>query len=383
MNNITKDSVYEALKKIIDPDLNKDVISAGIIKGLVIKGGNVGFTLEVEPDQGNNKEPVRKACESAVMKLPGVISVTAVLTAELAKSNKPSNNSAIRQSPKPEIESKRKENQAEPRGVPGIESIIAIASAKGGVGKSTTAVNLATALAMQGNKVGLLDCDIYGPSSPKMLGLSGKPEIIPPNRLKPMEAFGLKCMSIGFLIDEDSPMIWRGPMVMSAIEQMLREVEWGNLDILVCDLPPGTGDAQLTLAQRVALTGAVIVSTPQDIALLDVRRGINMFHKVDVPVFGIIENMSYFVCPHCNKRSNIFNHGGAENTANQMGIEFLGQIPLDILIRQTSDDGTPITVHEPNSEHSKVYCMMAKSLAENIASATASGHRQPPPIKIM
>ena len=383
MTNITKNSILTALTKIIDPELGQNVVDLGMVKGLVIKDGNVGFTIEVGSNQGSEKEPIRKACEKAVNEIPGVLSVTAVLTAEIKNNTSQRNSEQMKQNGEPENQGQSNSNQKKPREIPGIESIIAVASAKGGVGKSTTAVNLAIALAKEGNKVGILDCDIYGPSAPKLLGLNGKPEIIPPNRLKPMEAFGIKCMSIGFLIDEESPMIWRGPMVMGAIEQMLKDVEWGNLDILVCDLPPGTGDAQLTLSQRVALTGAVIVSTPQDIALLDARRGINMFHKVDVPVFGIIENMSYFTCPKCNTRSNIFNHGGAKSTADEMGVEFLGEIPLDILIRKTSDEGIPITYGQPDSEHSLTYRRIASKVAQIVASATASGHHQPPPIKIM
>jgi len=264
----------------------------------------------------------------------------------------------------------------------GVRNIVAIASGKGGVGKSTTTVNLALALAASGKSVGILDSDIYGPSMPRMLGISGRPNSPDGRRLQPMENYGVKCMSMGFLVEEDTPMIWRGPMVMSAIEQMLRDVEWGELDILVVDLPPGTGDAQLTLAQRVPLTGAVIVSTPQDIALLDARKGLNMFRKVEVPVFGIVENMSYYICPECGHRAEIFSHGGARIEAERLGTEFLGEIPLDIVIRETSDAGRPIVVSDPDSALAKTYCAIAARVAEKIDEALGAGGRAAPRIVI-
>jgi len=251
--------------------------------------------------------------------------------------------------------------------VPSIKSIVAVASGKGGVGKSTTAANLALALAAIGRKVGVLDADIYGPSMPRMLGISGKPHSRDGKALEPMSNYGVECMSMGFLVAEDTPMIWRGPMVQSALTQMLRDVTWGELDVLVVDMPPGTGDAQLTMAQQVPLAGAVIVSTPQDIALLDARKGLNMFRKVDVPVLGFIENMSYFLCPHCGERSDIFSHGGARKEAEKLGVEFLGEIPLDISIRETSDGGKPIVLSQPDSPHAKVYKQIAARLWEKLS----------------
>jgi len=233
--------------------------------------------------------------------------------------------------------------------------MIAVASGKGGVGKSTTAVNLALGLQAIGLKVGILDADIYGPSQPRLLGLNGRPQVAGGNKLRPMEAYGLKAMSMGFLVDEGTPIIWRGPMVVSALTQMLRDVTWGDLDALVIDMPPGTGDVQLTMAQQVPLSGAIIVSTPQDLALIDARKGLNMFRKVDVPVLGIIENMSFFVCPKCGERSDIFGHGGAKLEAEKLGIAFLGGVPLHMDIRQTSDEGQPITATSPNGPHAKIY----------------------------
>ncbi len=256
-----------------------------------------------------------------------------------------------------------------------------VASGKGGVGKSTVAANLALGLQANGLRVGVLDADIYGPSMPRMLGISGRPRSRDGKILIPMENYGLKCMSMGFLVPEDTPMIWRGPMVMSALQQMLREVEWGALDIMIVDMPPGTGDAQLTMAQQVPLAGAVIVSTPQDIALLDARKGLNMFRKVDVPVLGIVENMSYFLCPHCGGRSEIFSHGGARHEAERLGTEFLGEVPLDLRIRETSDAGTPITVSEPDNPHALVFRRMAARVWEKVAGAAAE-RRAPPRIVI-
>jgi ATP-binding protein involved in chromosome partitioning len=265
--------------------------------------------------------------------------------------------------------------------VPGVGAIVAVASGKGGVGKSTVAANLALGLRANGLRVGVLDADIYGPSMPRMLGISGRPRSRDGKTLIPMENYGVKCMSMGFLVPEDTPMIWRGPMVMSALQQMLREVEWGELDIMIADMPPGTGDAQLTMAQQVPLAGAVIVSTPQDIALLDARKGLNMFRKVDVPVLGIVENMSYFLCPHCGGRSEIFSHGGARQEAERLGTEFLGEVPLDLEIRQTSDGGTPITVADPDNPHALVFRQMAARIWEKVAGAGAE-RRVPPRIVI-
>ena len=239
--------------------------------------------------------------------------------------------------------------------MPGVGAIIAVASGKGGVGKSTTAVNLALGLQALDLKVGILDADIYGPSMPRLLGLHGRPESLGGRVLKPMERYGLKVMSMGFLVEEETPMIWRGPMVISALTQMLREVAWGELDILVVDMPPGTGDAQLTMAQQVPLAGAVIVSTPQDLALIDARKGLNMFRRVDVPVLGIVENMSYFLCPHCGERTDIFGHGGAEHEAARIGVPFLGAVPLHMAIRENSDAGTPVVVSEPGGEHARIF----------------------------
>jgi ATP-binding protein involved in chromosome partitioning len=250
--------------------------------------------------------------------------------------------------------------------VPGVGAIIAVASGKGGVGKSTVAANLALGLRDLGLSVGVLDADIYGPSTPRLFAIKGKPQTKGGTRLIPMDGYGLKVMSIGFLVEEETPMIWRGPMVMSALSQMLREVEWGELDVMVVDMPPGTGDAQLTMAQQVPLAGAVIVSTPQDIALLDARKGLNMFRKVDVPVLGFIENMSYFRCPHCGERSDIFSHGGAKREAERLDVEFLGEVPLDIAIRETSDGGNPIVVAAPESEHAQIFRRIAERLVEKL-----------------
>ncbi|MBL4741052.1 MAG: Mrp/NBP35 family ATP-binding protein, partial [Sneathiella sp.] len=288
----------------------------------------------------------------------GVNSVSVVLTAEKASRTAPKQPAQPTQPPqKPEV--------------PGVSAIVAVASGKGGVGKSTCAVNLALGLAAQGLNVGMLDADIYGPSLPRMLGISGKPGSTDGKKLIPMEKWGLKVMSMGFMVEEDTPMIWRGPMVMSALQQMIFDVEWGQLDILVLDMPPGTGDAQLTIAQKVPVTGAVIISTPQDIALIDARKGLNMFKKTDIPVFGIIENMSYFHCPSCGERSDIFGHGGAKETAEELGVDFLGEVPLHMDIRKTSDAGTPITATEPESAHAVIYKELASKIQDKIEASLA------------
>jgi ATP-binding protein involved in chromosome partitioning len=254
--------------------------------------------------------------------------------------------------------------------LPGIKSIIAVASGKGGVGKSTVATNLALALSGLGLSIGLLDADVYGPSLPRMMGINRKPESRDGKTLIPLENHNIKCMSIGFLVAEDTPTIWRGPMVMSALEQMLRDVEWGELDVLVVDMPPGTGDAQLTMAQRVPLAGAVIVSTPQDIALLDARKGLNMFLRVDVPVLGIVENMSYFLCPQCGERSDIFGHGGARQEADRLGVPFLGEVPLHLDIRVAGDSGTPIVAADPAGPHAAAFAAIAEKVAAAISGAS-------------
>ena len=387
MASVTKEQVLAALADVLDPDSGQNVVAGGLISGVVVRDGNVGFTLEVDPAQGAAKEPLRKACETAVERLSGVLSVTAVMTAERQASGQAQGRAQGPGHAHGHGHAHGGQAQAGAQQaaqlLPGVKSVIAIASGKGGVGKSTTAVNLATAMAAQNVRVGLLDCDIYGPSIPRMLNLSGQPEMVGERTLRPMANYGIKCMSIGFLVAEDTAMIWRGPMVMQALEQMMRDVDWGELDVLLCDLPPGTGDAQLTMAQRVPLTGAVIVSTPQDIALLDVTRGINMFQQVDVPIFGVVENMSYYVCPECGHRADIFHHGGARETARRLGVDFLGEIPLDLDIRTTSDAGRPIVVTQPESPHAASYRHIAAGLIDKASAAVGGAGRPQPRIVMM
>jgi ATP-binding protein involved in chromosome partitioning len=378
MSAVTERQILDALGHVADPEKGADIVSLGMVSGLVIRDGNVAFAIEVESERGPRLEPLRKTAEKAVEALPGVLSVTAVLTAQAP----PRGRAAPSHAPAAPGAAGGPAGVRTARGaVPGVGAIVAVASGKGGVGKSTVAANLALGLRANGLRVGVLDADIYGPSMPRMLGISGRPRSRDGKTLIPMENYGLKCMSMGFLVPEDTPMIWRGPMVMSALQQMLREVEWGELDIMVADMPPGTGDAQLTMAQQVPLAGAVIVSTPQDIALLDARKGLNMFRKVDVPVLGIVENMSYFLCPHCGGRSEIFSHGGARQEAERLGTEFLGEVPLDLKIRQTSDGGTPITVADPDNPHALVFRQMAARIWEKVAGAGAE-RRVPPRIVI-
>jgi ATP-binding protein involved in chromosome partitioning len=374
MSAVTERQILDALGGIADPDKGSDIVSLGMISGLVIRDGNVAFAIEVESERGPRLEPLREAAEKAVEALPGVLSVTAVLTAQAPPRGRPS-------PPSPGTAGGPAGVRTARGAVTGVGAIVAVASGKGGVGKSTVAANLALGLRANGLRVGVLDADIYGPSMPRMLGISGRPRSRDGKTLIPMENYGVKCMSMGFLVPEDTPMIWRGPMVMSALQQMLREVEWGELDIMIADMPPGTGDAQLTMAQQVPLAGAVIVSTPQDIALLDARKGLNMFRKVDVPVLGIVENMSYFLCPHCGGRSEIFSHGGARQEAERLGTEFLGEVPLDLKIRETSDGGTPITVADPDNPYALVFRQMAARIWEKVAGAGAE-RRAPPRIVI-
>ena len=368
---ILKEHVLDALKHVKGPNLSDDIVSLGLVSEVVIRGGKVYFAISVDPARATELEALRQAAEKVVKDLPGVDAVAVTLTADRREgSPSPGGNGKGARAPAPPPASPAARGAAQAArhrtgAIPGVNHIVAVASGKGGVGKSTTAVNFALALQAQGLKVGVLDADIYGPSMPRLLGISGKPQQVDGDKLAPMEAYGLKVMSMGFLVDEETPMIWRGPMVMSALSQMLKDVAWGELDVLVVDMPPGTGDAQLTMAQQVPLAGAVIVSTPQDLALIDARKGLNMFRKVDVPVLGIVENMSTFICPHCGSATDIFAHGGAQSEAKRLGVPFLGEVPLELAIRETSDAGKPVVASAPSSPAAAAYrAIAAKAWAE-------------------
>ena len=354
----TKSDILNALSNVEDQQQGGNVVALDMVQGIVLKDGHVMFSLEVDASRGPALEPLRKSCEAAVYKVPGVLSVTAVLTAHSDEAPK---------GPKPKAPAAAQV----PLNIPGIDKIIAVASGKGGVGKSTVAINLAIALANRGLKVGLLDADIYGPSVPRMMGIAEKPNATADKKLIPHEKYGIKTMSIGYMVDEDTAMIWRGPMVQSALMQMLNDVVWGELDILVVDMPPGTGDAQLTMAQKVPLSGSVIVSTPQEIALADVRRGIAMFEKTHVPVFGIVENMAYFVSPGSGEKTFIFGEGGAKRTAEALNVPFLEEIPIYTAIREGLDEGKPIAGIAPDCEEAAPFAQLAEKVAKRLASKTA------------
>jgi ATP-binding protein involved in chromosome partitioning len=359
---MSKEQVLANLEKVRSPD-GTPLPQTGKLSDVVVSDGKVFFSITVDAGDVQAWEPVRQRAEQAVRAVPGVTSALVALTAERKAGASPT--------PPAQGPARAVPRGESAQGVPGVEAIIAVASGKGGVGKSTTAVNLALGLSALGLKVGMLDADIYGPSLPKLLAIRERPQMLGGTRLKPITRYGLTVMSIGFLIDEDTPMIWRGPMVISALTQMLREVEWGTLDLMVVDMPPGTGDAQLTMAQQVPLKGAVIVSTPQDLALIDARRGVAMFRRVNVPVLGVIENMSYFLCPQCGTRSDIFSHGGARHEAERLGVPFLGEVPLHMAIREKSDAGLPVVATEPDGPHAAVYREIAVKVRNQLQGAAA------------
>ncbi|WP_454848370.1 Mrp/NBP35 family ATP-binding protein [Rhizobium binxianense] len=367
MTEVTKEQVLETLKTVRGPDLEHNIVELGMVSDVFISDGKVYFSITVPAERARELEPMRLAAERVIKEMPGVKGALVALTAD--KKAAPSA-PAARPAPQAAHHGHSHAPQQPPRpgkiGVPGIGAIIAVASGKGGVGKSTTAVNLALGLLANGLRVGILDADIYGPSMPRLLKISGRPTQIDGRIINPMENYGLKVMSMGFLVDEETAMIWRGPMVQSALMQMLREVAWGELDVLVVDMPPGTGDAQLTMAQQVPLAGAVIVSTPQDLALVDARKGLNMFRKVEVPVLGIVENMSYFIAPDTGTRYDIFGHGGARKEAERIGVPFLGEVPLTMNIRETSDAGTPLVASEPNGIVAGIYRGIAEKVWQEV-----------------
>ncbi|MBA5776608.1 iron-sulfur cluster carrier protein ApbC [Stappia sp. F7233] len=387
---LSKEAVLKELSKVKGPDLQGDIVSLGLVSDIFISEGRVAFSVTVPAERATELEPLRQAAEKIVSGMPGVEKAMVALTAE----RKAGTQSPVRPAPArsdadrvpPPMQARARAAGPQPStqkpGVPGVKAIIAVASGKGGVGKSTTTCNLALALQANGLKVGVLDADIYGPSVPRLFHVTGRPEPVSGRILKPLEGYGVKVMSMGFLVEEETPMIWRGPMVISAITQMLREVAWGELDVLVVDMPPGTGDAQLTMAQNVPLAGAVIVSTPQDLALIDARKGLNMFRRVDVPVLGIVENMSYFLCPDCGGRHDIFGHGGARKEAEKLGVPFLGEVPLDMAIREKSDAGTPVVVTDPDGPHATIYKEIARKVVAEIERNNADAHRAPPKIVI-
>jgi ATP-binding protein involved in chromosome partitioning len=388
-----QDALREALRAIKDPASGVDIVSAGLVEGIEQRGGLVQVSLLTDRAHAAAMEPVRREVEVLLGNQAGVTNATAVLTAhktppaaaaprqEAAAQGRPGQGPGGRGAAGAPGGHGGGHGHGQPGGqkpsllLPEVKAIVAVASGKGGVGKSTVAVNLAVALAQQGHRVGLLDADIYGPSLPRMLGLNRKPEVRG-DKMIPLQAWGLSCMSIGFLVEEETPMIWRGPMVMGALEQMMGQVTWGPLDVMVVDMPPGTGDAQLTMAQRVALTGAVIVSTPQDIALIDARRGVRMFERVQVPVLGLVENMSFFCCPNCGHRTDLFGHGGAKLEAARLGTAFLGEVPLLLDIRTASDAGTPIVAAAPESEAARAFAAVAEAVwAKLSGTARSAGPR--------
>lgn len=378
MSETVKAAVIDRLKQIKGPDLEGDIVSLGLVSDVFVSDGRVAFSITVPAERAQELEPLRQAAEKVVKEVDGVENAMVALTAERAPGSAPKPAAA---SPAPRQARPAQEETATSKpGVPGIKHIIAVASGKGGVGKSTTTANLALAMAANGLKVGVLDADIYGPSVPRLFNVSGRPEQASGRVLKPLEGYGIKVMSMGFMVEEETPMIWRGPMVISALTQMLREVAWGELDVLVVDMPPGTGDAQLTMAQQVPLAGAVIVSTPQDLALIDARKGLNMFKRVDVPVLGIVENMSFFLCPDCGGRHDIFGHGGARAEADRLDVPFLGEIPLTMKIRETSDAGTPVVVSDPEGEVAGIYREIAAKVVAGIDEAAGSQERAAPKI---
>ena len=377
--SVTQQQVLDGLARVMSPR-GVALTNAGVLSAITVNDGKVFFSINVDAAEARAWESTRAEAEAAVRAIPGVTVAMIALTAErkAGSTASPPPPPPHRHAPGvPHASSHRPpQGPASPMSkqseIPGVAAVIAVASGKGGVGKSTTALNLALGLRDLGLRVGLLDADIYGPSVPRLTGIREKPRLDDDKKMIPIPRFGLAVMSIGFLVEEDTAMIWRGPMVMSAITQMLRDVAWGRLDILVVDMPPGTGDAQLTLAQNVPLKGAVIVSTPQDLSLIDARRGLAMFKKVNVPVLGIVENMSYFQCPHCGSRSDIFGHGGARHEAERLAVPFLGEIPLHMSIRVTSDSGTPVVESEPDGPHAAIYRAIGARIRDQLQGVIAA-----------
>jgi ATP-binding protein involved in chromosome partitioning len=343
--SVTPELVQATLKNLVDPNTAIDFVTAKNVKNLRVENGEIYLDIVLGYPAKSQFDSIRKSVINALRELPGVKNVSVNVSSQIVA-------------------------HAVQRGVKllsGVKNIIAVASGKGGVGKSTTAVNLALALAAEGAQVGILDADIYGPSQPMMLGITGRPDSVEENTIEPMEAYDLQASSIGFLIDDDAPMVWRGPMVTSALEQLLRQTRWRDLDYLIVDMPPGTGDIQLTLAQKVPVTGSVIVTTPQDIALLDARKGLKMFEKVGVPISGIIENMSTYVCTKCGHEEHVFGTGGGEKMCKEYGVDFLGSLPLNLSIREQADAGRPTVVADPDGAISAIYKGIARQVAIRVA----------------
>lgn len=345
----TRESVLAELKQITDPASGQDIVSAGIVRALNVEDGAVRFVLEIDPAQANAMEPVRAEAEARVKGLDGVGNVSAMMTAHSQKAP-------------PDLKTSKPAEPQGPQKVPGVDRIIAIASGKGGVGKSTVAANVACALAAEGRRVGLLDADVYGPSQPRMLGVSGRPASPDGKTILPLRNHGVTMMSLGLMTNDDQAVVWRGPMLMGALQQMMMQVQWGALDVLIVDLPPGTGDVQLTLSQKFAVDGAIIVSTPQDVALLDARKGIDMFNQLKTPILGMIENMSTHICSKCGHEEHVFGHGGVVAEAEKLGVPLLSEIPLHLDIRLAADGGAPIVVSKPESPQAEAFRHVARNL---------------------
>jgi ATP-binding protein involved in chromosome partitioning len=348
---LTRDDVTAALKTLADPISGQDIMAAGLVRALHVEDGTVRFVLEIDPARSKDYEPIRAEAEARVKALPGATNVSVVMTAHSSKAP-------------PELKPRRPAAPQGPQSVPGVASIIAVASGKGGVGKSTVSSNLACALAAEGRRVGLLDADVYGPSQPRMLGVSGRPASPDGKTILPLRNHGVTMMSLGLMTNEDQAVVWRGPMLIGALQQMLMQVQWGALDVLIVDLPPGTGDVQMTLAQKTIVAGAVIVSTPQDVALIDARKGIDMFRQLKVPILGLIENMSTHICSNCGHEEHIFGHGGVAKEAEKLGVPLLAEVPLHLDVRIASDGGAPIVVSKPDSPQALVFRKVARALIE-------------------